>query len=149
MATSFPKAFLEFLKLLNAHEVEYLVIGGYAVGYHGYPRATGDIDVWIARSPGTAHKMVQVFNEFGFREGVTPDLFLRERGIIRIGVPPTRLEVTTYIDGVNFADCYARRRVAYIEGHPIAFLGLEDLRANKRASGRHKDLADLENLPEH
>lgn len=148
MVNSFPKDFLEFLKLLNAHEVEYLIIGGYAVGYHGYPRATGDIDIWIARSAPTADKMVRVFNEFGFFAGVTPELFLRERGIVRIGVPPTRLEITTYIDGVEFADCYPRRQFAVIDDQPVAFLGLEDLRTNRRASGRHKDLADLENLPE-
>jgi hypothetical protein len=147
MASLLPTDFLEFLKLLNARKVEYLVIGGYAVGYHGYPRATGDIDIWIPRSETTAGKMVEVFADFGFTSGVTIDLFLRERGIVRLGIPPNRLEVTTYIDGVEFLECFERRVVADIQGEAINFLGLNDLRVNKRASGRLKDLADLENLP--
>ena len=89
METRLPKDFLEFLSLLNNHKVEHLVIGGYAVGYHGYPRATGDIDIWIKRSNETAEKMVQVFLECGVSD-IDKSLFLKEKGIVRMGLPPNR-----------------------------------------------------------
>ena len=95
MALELPNDFLEFLKLLSDHHVEYLLIGGYAVGYYGYPRATGDMDIWIACEERTAEQMVQVYREFGLVEGIQPSLFLNPRGILRMGVPPLRLEVTT------------------------------------------------------
>lgn len=81
-------------------------------------------------------------------KGVNPALFLRERLILRMGLPPTRLEVTTYIDGVTFAECYGRRVSADVQGVPVSLIGLGDLRVDKRAAGRLKDLADLEQLPE-
>jgi hypothetical protein len=134
--------------LLNDHEVDYLLIGGYAVGFHGYPRATGDMDIWVGVSEKTAQRLVEVLTEFGFSEGVTQELFLRPRCIVRLGHPPNRLEVTTFIDGVGFEDCYQRRIIAHAGEVPVNVIGLDDLRKNKKASGRHKDLADLENLPE-
>ena len=147
MELELPGDFIEFLSLLNAHRVEYLLIGGYAVGFHGYPRATGDMDIWIPRTPDTAAKMVEVFADFGMTSGVSQDLFLKERGIVRMGLPPLRLEVTTYIDGVEFQDCLRRKAEVVIEGMPVSIIGLSDLRVYKAASGRMKDLADLENLP--
>ncbi|MBI3929256.1 MAG: hypothetical protein HY319_27165 [Armatimonadetes bacterium] len=148
MELSFPSDFFAFLKLLNEHQVEYLLIGGYAVGFHGYPRVTGDMDVWIRRSADTAARMIRVFRDFGFVDGVDEELFLRERGIVRLGVLPNRLEVTTHIDGVDFQECYVRRVEADVKGLRVPLIDLADLRANKRASGRLKDLLDLENLPE-
>ena len=144
----FPSDFREFLKLLNNAEVEYLLIGGYAVGYHGYPRTTADMDVWVAISPENASKLVGVFRHFGMRDAkLTPDLFLRSGKIIRMGVPPMRIEVLTEIDGVSFAECYAAREVVTLDGQTVNLISLRHLRANKRASGRHKDLDDLEHLP--
>ena len=100
--------FKEFLKLLNAHHVEYLLIGGYAVGYHGYPRATADLDVWIAAHPANADKVVAALKEFGFDvPELSADLFLKQWQIIRLGVPPARIELTTTVSGVDFAECYA------------------------------------------
>lgn len=147
MALELPNDFLEFLKLLSDHHVEYLLIGGYAVGYYGYPRATGDMDIWIACEERTAEQMVQVYREFGLVEGIQPSLFLNPRGILRMGVPPLRLEVTTFIDGVQFNDCYGRRLETLVNGVRVNLISLEDLRINKAASGRNKDLDDLENLP--
>lgn len=147
MALELPDDFLEFLKLLSDHHVEYLLIGGYAVGYYGYPRATGDMDIWIACEERTAQQMVQVYRGFGLVEGIEPSLFLNPRGILRMGVPPLRLEVTTFIDGVQFNDCYGRRLETLINGVRVNLISLEDLRINKAASGRNKDLDDLENLP--
>ena len=137
--------FKEFLKLLSAHGVEYLLIGGYAVNYHGYSRSTGDLDVWIERSERNAQRLVGALHEFGFRTA-TEDLFLEPDQIIRLGVPPVRIEIHTDISGVDFRECFEGRETAEIEGEPTPTLSLEDLKRNKRASGRMKDLADLEEL---
>lgn len=143
-----PPDFKDFLRLLNSHGVEYLVIGGYAVGFHGYPRATGDLDIWVGINPKTAHQLVDVLKEFGFDvPQLAPDLFLKEGRVVRMGVPPVRLELLTAIDGVDFAACYASRLSADLDGVPANLINLRDLRTNKKASGRYKDLEDLEQLP--
>jgi predicted nucleotidyltransferase len=133
--------------LLNSHQVEYLLIGGYAVGYYGYPRATADMDIWIATEPENAAKVVEVLQEFGFGvEDLTPDLFLKAEQIIRMGVPPVRVELLTTISGVSFEECYAARQIDILDGVEVALISLEHLKINKKASGRYKDLNDLENL---
>ena len=143
-----PPDFREFLNLLNSHRVEYLLIGGYAVGYHGYPRPTGDMDVWIAPSPENAARVAQAVVEFGFpAEDVPVSLFTESGRIVRMGTPPMRLEIVTAISGVEFESCYVRRISVDIDGVPVKIIGLEDLKTNKKASGRHKDLNDLEQLP--
>ncbi len=143
-----PPDFKEFLKLLNSHDVKYLLIGGYAVAYYGYPRPTADIDIWVALHPSNADKVVAVLKEFGFNvPGLAPDLFLQERQIIRLGVPPLRLEILTTIDGVAFEECYTQRTRDVVDDVPVDFISLRHLKINKKASGRHKDLADLDNLP--
>jgi hypothetical protein len=140
--------FKEFLKLLNVHQVEYLLIGGYAVGYYGYPRATVDMDIWIAMNPANADRVIAVLNEFGFNPpDLSPDLFLKERQIIRMGVPPVRIELATTISGVNFSECYAERMSDELDGVKVNLISLKHLKANKKASGRHQDIADLEHLP--
>lgn len=140
--------FKEFLRLFNAHRVEYLVVGGYAVGVHGYPRATVDLDVWVRSSPDNATRIVAALRAFGFAATAPdPSLFLSDRTIVRFGVPPFRIELMTSIDGVVFDVCVRRALVVEIDGTSVPFISLEDLRANKRAAGRHKDLNDLENLP--
>ena len=140
--------FKEFLRLFNAHRVEYLVVGGYAVGVHGYPRATVDLDVWVRASSDNATRIVTALHAFGFAATAPdPSLFLSDRTIVRFGVPPFRIELMTSIDGVLFDPCARRALVVDIDGTPVPFISLEDLRTNKRAAGRHKDLNDLENLP--
>ena len=140
--------FKDFLKLLNSHEVEYLVVDGYAVGYHGYPRATGDMDIWIAVNESNARKAALVLHDFGIgEEGVSEEMFLEKDKIIQMGFPPVRIEVITGASGVDFAECYSRREIIDVEGIPINFISLQDLKKNKRACGRHKDLEDLEHLP--
>lgn len=149
MATpSLPPDFSEFLKLLNAHGVEYLVVGGYAVGVHGYPRATADIDIWVPMHPDTATQLVSVLRAFGFDvPELSPELFLKADQIVRLGAPPMRIEVLTTIAGVDFADCYPRGLPVTLGGVSTRVIGLDDLKRNKRAAGRHADLADLEHLP--
>ena len=149
MATiQLPRDFKEFLRLLNAHHVEYLLIGGYAVNYHGYPRATADMDIWIAVHPANADRVVATLKEFGFDlPELSPELFLRQWQIIRLGVPPVRIEVSTTISGVDFGQCYARRVEDVVDDVPVNIINVDDLKRNKKASGRHQDLADLEHLP--
>jgi len=133
--------------LLNARQVEYLLIGGYAVGYYGYPRATADMDIWIAMSLQNAEKVVAVLREYGFDlPELSLELFLEENKIIRMGVPPLRIEVTTSISGVRFEECYAERVSVLIDDVEASMISLRHLKINKKASGRFKDLNDLENL---
>lgn len=144
-----PDDFKEFLRLLNEADIEYLLIGGYAVAYHGYPRATADMDIWVAISPSNALKLVDVFNRFGMHDdNLTAALFKEKGKIIRMGVPPMRIEVLTQIDGVDFEECYAERITTEIDNQTVHIISREHLRKNKKASGRHKDLDDIENLPE-
>ncbi len=148
MDTELPLDFKEFLKLLNEKEVRYLLIGGYAVGYHGYPRATNDMDIWIALHPDNAERVVTVLQEFGFNlPELKPELFLKENAIIRMGIPPMRIEISTGISGVEFDECYASRIVGVLDGIQANIIDLQHLKVNKKAAGRLKDLADLENLP--
>jgi predicted nucleotidyltransferase len=140
--------FKEFLRSLNAADVEYLVVGAYAVGYHGYPRATVDLDVWVRPELKNAERVVQALRAFGL-ESTAPDpkVLLSPRALVRFGLPPFRIEIMTTIDGVEFDPCYARAVRADLDGVRVPLISLADLKVNKRAAGRHKDLNDLENLP--
>lgn len=147
MKIQIPKDFREFLKLLKENEVQYLLIGGYAVGYYGYPRPTGDMDIWISRSRENAEKIVSVLNQFGFSAPeLSVELFTQEKSIVRMGVAPFRLEIITFIDGVDFAECYSEKHLGVIDEVEVNFISLKHLKINKKASGRLKDLNDLENL---
>jgi len=144
-----PKDFRELLQLLNSKRIEYLVVGGYAVALYGYPRATGDMDIWIAISEDNARKTVEALKEFGFSAPeLKEELFLEREKNIRMGNPPLRIEILTSIDGVEFTECYRNKKSVTIDGIDINFISLEDLKKNKRVSGRYQDLADLENLEE-
>lgn len=148
VTTRLPKDFKEFLLLLSENEVEYLLVGGYAVSYHGYPRATVDLDIWVNRDPANAAKIVKALKDFGFDlEELTATLFLETDRIIRMGEPPMRIEIITSASGVSFSKCYQNRIVDVVDGIKINFINLDELKANKKAAGRHKDLDDLENLP--
>jgi hypothetical protein len=125
-----------------------LLIGGYAVAYYGYPRATADMDVWVAIAPANAQRAVQAIRQFGFNvPELSPELFLLPEKVIRMGVPPVRIEVLTTISGVSFDECFRQRTITEIDGIPVNLISLEHLKINKRASGRLKDLADLDYLP--
>jgi hypothetical protein len=146
--TRLPRDFKEFLRLLESHGVEYLLIGGYAVGYYGYVRATADMDVWVSSKPDNADKVVAALREFGFDlPDLNRELFIQEGNVVRMGVPPFRLEILTSISGVDFASCYADRVRTTIDDLPVSVIRLQHLKANKKASGRLKDLVDLQHLP--
>lgn len=143
-----PADFKDFLQLLNSAKVEYLLVGGYAVGHYGYPRTTGDMDIWIAATQTNAEKIVDVLCQFGFAAAtVQPDMFSKPDQIVRMGVPPICIDVITSASGVEFAECFARRNVKAIDGVEVNIIHPDDLKRNKKASGRSKDLNDLENLP--
>ncbi|MBT3194033.1 MAG: hypothetical protein HN341_15935 [Verrucomicrobia bacterium] len=133
--------------MLNDNGVEYLVVGGYAVAFHGYVRYTCDIDIFIAVNKDTATGMVRVLKQFGFPEdALSVDLFLKEDQVLRMGVEPMRLEILNKIDGVEFELCYANRQCLNVDGLEINFIGLSDLIQNKKATPRNKDKLDAVEL---
>ena len=139
--------FRELLQLLNENGVEYLVVGGYAVILYGHVRATGDIDFWVRATPENGRAIIAALHEFGFESlSLVETDFSKEDAIVQIGRPPYRVDFLTSIDGLTFDSCYEHRHVVEHAGISIPFIDLADLKINKRASGRHKDLADLEEL---
>lgn len=139
--------FREFAACLNAHDVRYLIVGGYAVAFHGHPRYTKDLDVWIDRDPANARKLLGALADFGFGSvGLTEADFTEPEQVVQLERPPLRIDLLTSVTGIAFADCYSHREAIEIEGTEVPFIGLNDLRENKRATGRHQDLADLEDL---
>lgn len=143
-----PRDFADFLRLLHSNHVEDLLIGGCAVGYHGYCRNTNDLDLWVALHPENARKPVRGIREFGFDvPELNEQLFLRKGRIVRMGIEANRIKTLTGISACEFSGWYARKVPARVDGIPVSLISLADLRANKRASGRNKDLADLDYLP--
>ena len=141
------KDFREFIELLNAHNIKYLVVGGYAVTVHGYPRYTNDIDIWLWINKSNAENLIEVLKDFGFGSlDIKVENFLNPNKVIQLGYPPNRIDLLTSISGVEFEDCYPKRVSIDVAGIKIDFIDIESLKKNKKASGRHKDLNDLENL---
>lgn len=144
-----PRDFKELIVLFLSHEVRFLIVGAYALGIHGRPRNTGDIDFWIEMSGENATKIVAALHEFfGPMPEIQPENFLSDDRMSQFGIEPMRIDILNSISGVDFAPAYSRRVEIDYSGIRIPFLSLLDLRANKLAAGRHKDLADLESLPE-
>ena len=139
--------FKEFFQLLNANEVQYLIVGGYAVAYHGYPRYTKDIDVWIHVNPDNAARVVRALADFGFESlGLQISDFLEPNTVIQLGYAPNRIDLIMGVPGVDFDQCFSGREEVEIEGVKLHFIDLENLKKSKQASGRAQDLADIENL---
>ena len=140
--------FKEFVALLNTHGVDYLVVGGYAMALHGRPRHTGDLDIWIRRTPENAQRLMCALGEFGFGDvGLSQQDFEVPQNVVQLGHPPFRIDLLTDIDGVDFAAAWLNRETTLHDGLTLHFVGLADLKANKRASGRPRDIDDLEQLP--
>jgi len=137
----------EFVGLLNALNVRYLVVGAHAVAYHGYPRFTADIDLFIERSPDNAERLLRVIEQFGFADlGLSTEDFLHEDQVIQLGVAPNRVDLLTFLSGVSFEDAWATREQGDVDGLIVPFISKALLKRNKAASGRMQDLADLERL---
>ena len=139
--------FKELLRLFNSNRVEYLVVGGYALAWLGAPRFTGDLDLYIKPSEENAECVLRVLKEFGFAEsGLKQEDFLAPGRILRLGVPPARVDILTAIDGVTWEEAWAGRESGRYGDTPVSYIGKSQFIANKRAMGRHKDLADIEAL---
>jgi len=140
--------FRDFLCLCLSHEVRFLVIGGYSVVHYSRPRYTGDLDLWVDAAGDNAARIVTVLQEFGLTgPDVTTRMITERRQIIRMGFEPMRLKLFNTIPGLEFADCHPRRIEVKVGSLVVPFIALDDLKTNKRASGRPKDLQDLEELP--
>ena len=139
--------FREFIELLNEHKVDYLVVGGYAVNFHGYPRYTKDIDFWIWMTPENIAHLIEAIKAFGFGSlNLEISDFLTPENIIQLGYEPYRIDLMVDVDGVDFQSCYERRIEAEMDGIEINFLSLQDLITAKLHAARIQDLADAEQL---
>ena len=139
--------FKEFVAYANSRNLRFLIVGGYAVALHGHPRYTKNLDIWIDRTPQNISILLAVLDDFGFGSvGLTAEDFLEPEQVIQLGKPPLRIDLLTSISGIEFSDCYPNRESVDIDGVPLPLISLDDLKTNKKASGRHQDLADLENL---
>lgn len=137
----------EIIQSLLKHRVKFLIVGAYAMGVHGYPRATGDFDIWIEASKVNSEKTFKSLLEFGapLRE-INEDTFGEEGIIFQIGVVPRRIDIITKISGVNFMEAYPERKIVEVEGIKIPFLSMADLIKNKEAAARPKDKLDVKAL---
>jgi hypothetical protein len=141
------KDFADFINLLNKNKVDYMVVGGYALAFHGEPRTTGDMDIWIDCTQANAGKMVIVMNEFGMGSLGFKKADFNEPGIInQIGQPPLRIDILNEIDGVQFSDAVKGKQLFKSGKMVIPFIGKDDFIRNKKATGRKKDLEDLKRI---
>lgn len=141
--------FRDLLASLNAHDVAYIVVGGYALAWHGAPRFTGDIDLFVKCDPSNARRIMSALDEFGFGSvGIASADFEQPERVVQLGVPPVRVDLITSISGVTWREA-ERGKIAGTYGDvPVFYIGRRELATNKRAVGRQKDLADLEALGE-
>jgi hypothetical protein len=140
--------FQEFLKSFVQHDVRFLIIGGYALAAHGHPRYTKDLDVWVWPDPANADRILGALDEFGFGSlGLEASDFLEPGVIIQLGREPQRIDLLTFASGLEFRPAFENRVLVEIGGVEVPFLSVDDLRTNKSATGRLRDLADVEDLP--
>ena len=140
--------FQEFVELFVAHDVEFLIVGGYALAAHGHPRYTKDLDVWVWLSPENAQRIINAIEEFGFGGlGLTAADFQEPDVMVQLGHEPQRIDILTYASGLNFSDAYKNRVYITIGEVQVPFISSDDLRTNKLAAGRPRDIADVADLP--
>mgnify|MGYP000075065180 FL=1 len=143
------KDFKEFLALLNANEVDFMIVGGYALAYHGAPRYTGDIDVFVKPDRKNAQQIIKVLKEFGFSSlELSIDDFQNEDNVVQLGLTPVRIDIITSISGVSWDQADATKEPGFYGNVPVNYIGKKQYIANKKAIGRAKDIADIEALGE-
>jgi len=143
------KDFKELLELFNEHNVEYMIVGAYALAYHGVPRFTGDIDIFVHSTSENAQKILSALTDFGFGSlNLSIDDFKNPDSVVQLGVPPIRIDIITSISGVSWEEADTGKEKGMYADLPVYFLGRKQYIDNKRAIGRKKDLADLESLGE-
>lgn len=141
--------FKELLELLNAHGVDYVIVGGYALAFHGAPRYTGDIDILLRSDGDNALRVMAALKDFGFGSvGLDPADFQRPERVVQLGFPPLRIDLMTSISGVQWDEVVSGRARGTYGPVEVNYIGRRELIKNKRASGRTKDLADAEALEE-
>jgi hypothetical protein len=140
-----PEDFRDFLDSLNRNKVKYLLLGGWAVGVHGYPRATGDMDIFVAIDDANLDSLLKALYEFG-APTINKEHFKVEGNVFRMGRSPIKIEIINAASGIDFEDCFERRDTIHVDSLEISLISFEDLLKNKRASGRHRDIADVETL---
>lgn len=141
------KDYKEILQSLLNNEVKFLVVGAYAMGAYGYPRATGDFDIWVETSPKNSQRIYKSLSEFGAPlSGITRKTFTEKGIVFQIGIAPRRIDIITHIDGVNFKEAYETKKKIKIENLEVPFISKEKLIKNKQATGREKDRLDAEHL---
>ena len=139
----------DMLQSLSAHEVKFLIVGAYALAAYGYPRATGDFDIWVEASPENSKKILSSLISFGSPTSELTEITFMQKGIIfQIGVAPRRIDLITHIDGVDFNNAYPSRTTIVMEGLNLPFISKENLIKNKKSTGRDKDLVDVKHLEE-
>lgn len=149
MGTIFNEDFREFIQSLNNHQVEYILVGGYAVILHGYRRITGDMDIWVNRTKENYSRIVSAFNEFKLPVfDMTEEKFLNPEAadVFSYGRPPVSIDIITQLKGVSFMEAFSQAKIFEEEGLQIRFIHLDNLLQAKKAAGRHKDLDDIEKL---
>jgi hypothetical protein len=147
MPQNLQKDLKEFIELLNGHQVQYLVVGAFSLAFHGIPRFTGDIDLFVDISPENAEKLERVINDFGFAAtGLNRKDFLEPHQVIQLGMAPHRIDLLTGIDGVTFAEAWMERVDGFLGDVPVPFISRNHLIQNKRAAGRPQDLVDIQTL---
>ncbi len=141
--------FKELLELFNAHNVDYIIVGGYALAFHGAPRFTGDIDIFVAPVENNAEKIILALRDFGF-ESIELDKedFISPEKVIQLGVPPVRIDIMTSLTGVSWAQAQSGKVPGNYSGVPVYFIGRSELIKNKKVLHRKKDIADIESLGE-
>ena len=141
--------FRDLLALFNAHKVDYMIVGGYALAFHGAPRFTGDLDIFVKPDPDNAQRISDALDKFGFKSsGLTKEDFQSLAKVVQLGVPPVRIDIITSLTGVSWEEAFAGRKQGKYGDIPVHYIGREQFVANKRALGRKRDLADLEALGE-
>ena len=143
----FSQDFREFIELLIKNKAEYMIVGGYAVGIHGHPRYTGDLDIWLNPTPQNADLILKSVNDFGFSSfKLNQADFTKPGNVIQLGYPPLRIDLLTEIDGVTFEECFKNRKEVIIDDLQVNFIGYDDLLKNKKESGRPRDIDDIDHL---
>lgn len=139
----------EFLALLNSHKADFMIVGGYALAYHGAPRYTGDIDVFIKPDSENAQRIIKALKEFGFGSlDISSDDFQKKDNVVQLGEPPVRIDIITSISGVSWEQANSSKEPGNYDNVPVFFIGKNQYIANKRATGRARDIADIEALGE-
>lgn len=139
--------FKELLTLFNVNGVDYLIVGGYALAFHGQPRYTGDIDVFVKPDPANARRIITALEAFGFKsDDLTAADFESPDKVVQLGVPPVRVDIITALSGVSWEEAFLGKSAGFYDDLPVFFIGLRQFLANKKATGRKKDLADIEAL---